>query len=99
MLVCALPYQWTFILIGNDFLPFAEQKAKVQNKEHGHIYASEERMTNIFIKKWSSDHRPGQVALQNPLRRNPAQLQVTSADGLNLLNCKYPQFLPDQLDD
>lgn len=86
--------RWTFILIGNDFLPFAEQKAKVQNKEHGHIHASEDGMTNIHIKKWSSII--DQAKWRYNFFREKLELQVTSADGVKLLKCKYPQFLPDQ---
>ena len=66
--------RWTFILIGNDFLPFAEQKAKVQNREHGHIHASEDGTTNIHIKKWSSVI--GQAKWRyNFFREKPSSLQ------------------------
>jgi Histidine kinase-, DNA gyrase B-, and HSP90-like ATPase len=86
--------RWTFILIGNDFLPFAEQRAKVQNREHGHIHASEDGMTNIFIKKWSSVI--DQAKWRYNFFREKLELQVTSADGLNLLRNKYSQYLPGQ---
>lgn len=86
--------KWTFILIGNDFLPFAEQRARVQNKEHGHIHASEDGMTNIYIKKWSSII--DQAKWRYNFFREKLELQVSSADGIKLLKCKYPQFLPDQ---
>ncbi len=85
--------KWTFLLIGNDFLPFAEQRAKVQNKEHGHIYASEDGMTNIFIKKWSTII--DQAKWRYHFFREKLELQVTSADGVNLLKSKYSRFLPD----
>ena len=89
-----LQTRWTFILIGNDFLPFAEQKAKVQNKEHGHIYASEDGMMNIFIKKWSSII--DQAKWRYNFFREKLELQVSSADGLEHLKCKYPQYLPGE---
>ena len=89
--------RWTFILIGNDFLPFAEQRARVQNREHGHIHASEDGMTNIFIKKWSSII--DQAKWRYNFFREKLELQVSSADGLDLLKCKYPQYLPDQAGD
>jgi hypothetical protein len=85
--------RWTFILIGNDFLPFGEQKARVQNREHGHIHASEDGMTNIYIKKWSSVI--GHAKWRYNFFREKLELQVTSADGVKLLKSKYPQFLPE----
>ena len=85
--------KWTFILIGNDFLPFGEQKAKVQNREHGHIHASDDGTLNIYIKKWSSII--DQAKWRYNFFREKLELQVTSSDGLNLLKSKYPQFLPD----
>jgi hypothetical protein len=51
-------------------------------------------MTNIYIKKWSTVI--DQAKWRYNFFREKLELQVTSADGINFLKCKYPQFLPDQ---
>jgi hypothetical protein len=87
--------KWTFFLIGNDFFPFAEHRASVQNKEHGHIHASDDGSTNIYIKKWSSIIN--QAKWRYNFFREKLELQVSSADGIGLLKSKYAQFLPDHV--
>jgi hypothetical protein len=86
--------RWTFILVGNDFLPFAEQRAKVHNKEHGHIHASGDGTTNLQINNCSSII--DRAKWRYNFFRERLELQVTSTDGVKLLKSKYPQFFPIQ---
>ncbi|MBI1902926.1 MAG: ATP-binding protein [Planctomycetia bacterium] len=84
--------RWTFLLLGNDLDKFAENKCRVHGREFGHIHQSEEGSVNIFVRKWATiiEH----AKWRYEFFRDKLELQVSSADGLQYLRSRYPEFLP-----
>lgn len=45
--------RWNFLLVGNELTPFAKTKCGVQGKEFGHIFESDDKALNIYVRTWS----------------------------------------------
>lgn len=88
--------KWTFLLIGNDLDSFADHKCRVQGKEFGHIYASDDGAVNIHVKKWSTII--SQAKWRYEFFRKELELDATDADGLAYLRSKYSKYLPGAQD-
>lgn len=85
--------RWTFLLIGNELDEFAETKCRVQGREHGHIYASDDGSVNIHVKKWPTII--AQAKWRYEFFREKLEYQVATVEGLKYLHAKHSQHLPD----
>lgn len=84
--------KWTFILIGNELAPFAEQKCRQLGKEFGHIHTSDDGAVNIYVKKWSAVI--AEATWRYQFFKRKLELEVTTADGLRYLRDKHAGRLP-----
>lgn len=84
--------KWTFILVGNELAPFAEQKCRQQGKEFGHIYTSDDGAVHIHVKKWSTVIAEAKWRYQ--FFKEKLELEVTTADGLRYLRDRHVDRLP-----
>ena len=75
--------KWTFMLLGNELSPFAEQKCREQGRKHGHIFASDDGSVNIFVKKWSTVI--SEAKWRYGFFKEKLELEVTDSDGLRYL--------------
>lgn len=85
--------RWTFLLLGNELSPFAERKCRQQGREPGHIFASDDGVINIHVKKWSSVIDEAKWRYQ--FFKEKLELEVTNADGLTYLRAKHSERLPN----
>lgn len=84
--------KWTFMLLGNELSPFAEQKCREQGRKYGHIYASEDGAVNIFVKKWSTVI--SEAKWRYGFFKEKLELEVTDSDGLQYLRNKHSKRMP-----
>jgi hypothetical protein len=84
--------KWTFLLISNEFSEYAEQRADVQNRDHGNIHTSSDGSVTISIGKWATIL--GEAKWRYNHLREKLELEVSSSDGLEYLRSKYPLLLP-----
>lgn len=83
---------WTFVLVGNELAPFAEQKCRQKDRQIGHISASEDGSVNVFVKKWSTIITEAKWRYQ--FFKEKLEIEVGTADGLKYLRRKHSERLP-----
>jgi hypothetical protein len=84
--------KWTFLLIGNEFTEYGEQRADVQNKDHGNIHTSSDGNLTISIAKWATIVSDAKWRYNH--LREKLELEVSSTDAMEYLRSKYPLLIP-----
>ena len=85
--------KWTFILVGNELAPFAEQKCRQQGRQYGHIHTSDDGAVNIHVKRWSTVIAEAKWRYQ--FFKDKLELEVTTADGMRYLRERHRDRLPE----
>ncbi|MDB5340622.1 MAG: mismatch repair protein [Planctomycetaceae bacterium] len=85
--------RWTFLLLGNDLSEYADQECRVQGRDYGHIYVSDDGRINVHVKLWATVL--AEARWRYKFFREQLNLQISTNDGVRYLREKYPQHIPD----
>lgn len=84
--------RWTFILLGNEFDSFVDQRCRAYGRHYGHIHASDDGAINIFVKRWSTVI--SEAKWRYHFFKDKLEMEVTTADGLRYLQSRHGTRLP-----